>query len=89
MKTLYILTSDGGDGSRGIHYTMNKAFIDRLQEKYVNDEMDYDSLGVDGDGFGYSTLTLPDECSLESLGIRYDVAVDYAEMMDESDEDEE
>lgn len=67
MKTLYLLTSDGGDGSRSIHYTFDGAFVQRLDDN--SDQADYDALGMDGDGFGYDTLTVPDECTYESLGI--------------------
>lgn len=86
MKTLYILTSDGGDGSRGVHYTFNKAFIDRLQDKYDKGDCDYDSIGCDGDGFTYGELTLPDECTLQSLGLHYDAANDYDEEDPDADE---
>lgn len=86
MKTLYILTSDGGDGSRGVHFTFDKDFIDLLQKKYDNDELDYDSLGVDGDGFGYATLTVPDDFTLQNHS---DAAVDYADMLEEDDENAE
>lgn len=79
MKKLFILTSDGGDGSRGVHFTMNEDFIAKLEAKDNAGELDYDSLGVDGDGFGYEVLTVPDECTLESLGGHYDAAVDFGD----------
>lgn len=74
MKKLFLLVSDGGDGSYSIRYTMNEEWINSQQEKYDNDELDYNSPGVDGDGFNYTTLTIPNECTLESLGISYDCA---------------
>ena len=37
---------------------------------------------MDGDGFHYDVLTVPDECTMESLGIRWDCAED-----DDLDED--
>ena len=82
-KKLFVLISDGGDGSYSNHYTFNEAFIARLHEKDKNGELDYDSLGCDGDGFHYDTLNVPDECTLESLGIRYDAARNF----NEDDED--
>lgn len=85
-KKLFVLTSDGGDGSRGTHYTFNEAFVKRMEERYDNDELDYDALGVDGDGFGYDTLTVPDECTLESLGIHSDAARDFAEEDEDGDD---
>lgn len=77
MKSLFLLVSDGGDGSSNIQFTFNKAFIDHLEQKDNEGESEYGDLGVDGDGFHYKTLTVPDECTLESLGIRYDAAVDF------------
>lgn len=75
-KKLYILTSDRGDGSRGVHFTLNKEWIDAQQARFNNDELDYDSIGVDGDGFSYLTLNVSDDATLESLGIHWDVAED-------------
>jgi hypothetical protein len=77
MKNLYCLISDGGDGSYCTHFTFNKEFIDHLESK--SDEAEHGDLGVDGDGFHYRTLTVPDECTLENLGILDDAAVDFAE----------
>lgn len=76
MKNLYILISDGGDGSYYPHYTMNEDWITKQDEKDANGELEYPSLGCDGDGFHYEVLTVPDECTLESLGISYDCADD-------------
>jgi hypothetical protein len=69
MKNLYILISDGGDGSYSLSYTMDGEMIARMQEAYDNDELDEWVPGVDGDGFNYQTLTIPDECTYKSLGI--------------------
>lgn len=75
MKKLYVLVSNNGDGSYSANFTMNKKWIDKQQVRYNAGESDYEyDVGVDGDGFHYTTLTLPDECTLESLGIRYDCA---------------
>lgn len=82
MKNLYVLTSDGGEGSRSIHYTFNLPFLERRQERYANGELDHDDMGVDGDGFTFDILTVPDECTLDSLGIHYDAAVDFADDCD-------
>lgn len=75
-KKLFLLIQDGGDGSYNAHYTFNEAFINNCQKQSDNGELDYDDLGCDGDGFHYDTLTVPDECTLESLGIHYDAAED-------------
>lgn len=76
-KLLFVLVSDGGDGSYYPNYTFNEDWINRRQKKYEDDELESGDLGVDGDGFHYSTLTVPEECTLESLGIHYDCADDY------------
>lgn len=62
MKTLYILIGNGGDGSYYPQYTFNSEFVRKLEE------MDSEDFS-DGDGFHYDTLNVPDECTLESLGI--------------------
>lgn len=70
MKKLYILISDGGDGSYSPRFTMDGEMIERMQEAYVNGEVDCEyTPGIDGDGFHYRTLNIPDECTYESLGV--------------------
>ena len=69
MKKLFVLISDGGDGSYYPEFTFNEEWIERQQEAYDLDELEYDSLGCDGDGFHYTVLTVPDECTLQSLGV--------------------
>lgn len=70
MKTLYILISDGGDGSYYPHYTFDGELIRMLSEMAYEDIIDYESgIGIDGDGFHYEELTLPDEVTAKSLGI--------------------
>lgn len=86
MKPLYVIIEDGGDGSSSVHYTFNQEFMADLQRRYDNDEFEHGDLGVDGDGFHYDKLIVPDECTLQSLGIRYDAAATFAE--EEEDEDE-
>ena len=81
-KELYVVVSNGGDGSCYAQYTFNKEWIDKMQYKSDNDGCDengeYDEYFFeqwsDGDGFHYDTLTVPDECTLQSLGIYSDVA---------------
>ena len=69
MKKLFVLISDGGDGSYYPEFTFNEEWIERQHEAYDLDELEYNSLGCDGDGFHYTVLTVPDECTLESLGV--------------------
>lgn len=73
-KKLFVLISDGGDGSFYPHYTFNEQWIAKQKEKDQRGELEYDDLGCDGDGFHYDVLNVPEECTLESLGIRYDCA---------------
>lgn len=85
MKTLYVLVSNGGDGSYYPHYTFNAKFIQKLEDQDANGSLDYDDLGCDGDGFHYDTILVPDECTLENMGIS-DCARDYDESEDDEDE---
>lgn len=73
-KNLYVFAWDSGDGSVSIRYTMNEDWVVKMETLNENGELDYDSGWIDGDGFHYSVLTVPDECTLESLGIRRDCA---------------
>lgn len=73
-KQLFVIISDSGDGSFHAHYTFNKDWIEERERKYQNGDLDYCSIGVDGDGFHYDTLTVPGECTLKSLGILFDCA---------------
>lgn len=75
MKKLFVLVSNGGDGSSYPQYTFNEEWINVQKER---DDFNYDGydLGVDGDGFHYDTLMVPDECTLQSLGIHFDCAKD-------------
>lgn len=82
MKTLYIYINDGGDGSYYPQFTMNKEFIARLDELTSDDTLSYDDGFGDGDGFHYETLTVPDECTCESLGVS-DCAFDIDEYLTE------
>lgn len=69
-KNLYVLVSDGGDGSYSTQYTFNDELIGKMQEAYDQGLMDYENgMGCDGDGFHYDTLTVPVECTADSLGI--------------------
>lgn len=73
-KKLFVFVSDGGDGSYSTQFTFNEEWVKKQQELYDNGVLEYPELGVDGDGFHYRTLTVPDECTLQSLGISYDCA---------------
>lgn len=85
-KTLFVLVSDGGDGSYSTQYTFNEEFIQKMDDAYNSGQLDYCSMGCDGDGFHYDTIKVPDECTYESMGIS-DCSEGY-EFEEEEDEDE-
>lgn len=84
MKKLFVLISDGGDGSQSANYTMNEPFVTALAARENAESGD---LGTDGDGFHFDTLTVPDDCTLETLGITSDAAVQFAELLTPVNED--
>lgn len=75
-KNLYVFARDNGDGSTSTQYTMNESWVLKMESLNDNGELDYDSGWIDGDGFHYDTLTVPEECTLKSLGIHLDCAED-------------
>jgi 6-phosphofructokinase len=77
-KELYIVIVNGGDGSYSSQYTFNKEFIDKMEKMEAESDPDFDYESYsDGDGFHYDVLTVPEECTLESLGVTYDFAKDW------------
>lgn len=76
-KRLFVLVSDGGDGSYSIGMTLNEEWIQRQEAKYDYGELEHGDMGCDGDGFHYSIVNVPADATLESLGIHYDCADDY------------
>lgn len=66
MKKLFVLVEDCGDGSYYPRFTFNEEWIKKQKERK---DLDYQDLGCDADGFHYAILRVPDECTLESLGI--------------------
>lgn len=69
-KPLYVLISDGGDGSSYPCYTFDSDFIAQLQKADDDGLLACDNgIGVDGDGFHYSVLNVPEHCTAQSLGI--------------------
>lgn len=85
-KKLFILISDGGDGSYYPQFTFNTVLIDKLQKAYNERKMRYGyGIGIDGDGFHYDVLNVPEECTLESLGIHSSLEDDYADQFFEED----
>lgn len=67
---LYILVKDGGDGSYYPIYVLDTDVIVRLQELADDDVMDYENgWGVDGDGFHYDCVNVPDGTTAADLGV--------------------
>jgi hypothetical protein len=73
-KKLFVLVGDAGDGSFFSCYTFNEKWIAEQEDRAERGELDLYMIGYDGDGFHYDTLLVPDECTLESLGIKWDAA---------------
>lgn len=69
MKKLFILTKDLGDGSYYPAFIMDEEVIRKIEVEMALIEGKYGCLGCDGDGFHYKEVSLPDECTPESLGI--------------------
>lgn len=80
MKKLFVLVSDGGDGSYSPRYTFNDEWIAKRDADHA--DLEHGDVGVDGDGFHYDTLNVSDECTLESLGGFSDCALDELETAD-------
>lgn len=68
-KPLYVLIDNMGDGSYLVRFTMNTDWIRQQEELDEKGELSWDSLGVDGDGFHYKVIQVPESCTYESLGI--------------------
>ena len=69
-KPLYVLVSDGGDGSYSVQYTLNPDLIKEMNEAYDDERMTYENgMGCDGDGFHYDTINVPADSTAKSLGI--------------------
>ena len=58
MQTIYMVITDGGDGSNGIEW--HKTWSNEKHEELENDER-YQS----GDGLQLTTLKMPDEMDLD------------------------
>jgi hypothetical protein len=64
-KTLSIVIINAGDGSNSLKYTFDNELITLLDENQEQLDDSYQS----GDGLQVRYLTVPDECTYESLGI--------------------
>lgn len=87
MKNVYVVISNGGDGSCYPRFTMNEEFINQLQMLHDTGVLDYENGYADGDGFHYETFQVPDDLTLQQMGLR-DFAYDLSSYFTEEDEEE-
>lgn len=81
-KPLYVLISDGGDGSYYPQYTFNTELIQKLEKAAEEDRMNYENgIGCDGGGFHYDVIQVPVECTPESMKLRM-LPDDFADQFD-------
>lgn len=74
---IYILVADCGDGSYSLNYVNDPEVIKKLEELDREDKLDPEfTPGCDGDGFHYETITVPDFCTEETLGITFSTLPD-------------
>lgn len=70
FKTLYVLISNAGDGSYYTNYILDPIVIEIMKKADQMDLLDYEyDMGVDGDGFHYSEIKIPDYLTPEMMGI--------------------
>lgn len=86
MKTVFVLVSDGGDGSYYPRFTMNEEFINTLDMLHNSGVMDYENGYADGDGFHYETFQVPDDLTLAQMGLS-DCAHDLSEYIGGEEEE--
>lgn len=85
---LYVMVSNGGDGSFYPQFTTDSRLIEILSKAYDEDRIDYDTVGVDGDGFHYTVMEIPDNTDLSKLGVRLLESKDFEHLMDSEEDDD-
>lgn len=70
MKKLYVLVSNNGDGSSSVQATFDEALVKEMEKRYRSGELDTERWS-DGDGFHYTTWTVPDTCTAKNMGIHF------------------
>lgn len=66
---LYVMVTDAGDGSFHPQFTVDDRLIEILSKAYDAGVIDYETVGVDADGFHYSVVEIPDNTDLKKLGV--------------------
>lgn len=89
-KTLFLLISDSGDGSQAIFYSFDAELVGLME-----DDSNFDVIGenwMSGDGLQVSTMKVPVECTMESLGVYSGYVLDrndYPELFNPEEGEEE
>lgn len=86
MKTVYVLVGNGGDGSSYPQFTMDEEFINQLQMLHDTGVLNYEDGYADGDGFHFETFQVPDDLTMQQMGLR-DCAYDLTNHFNEEDEE--
>lgn len=87
MKTLYLLIADGGDGSQSISFTFDSELVELMQN-----DTDFSVIGecwMSGDGLQVTRIQVPEEMTMECLGIsKWSVLDrnDYVELFNEEED---
>lgn len=81
-KNIYLLVSDCGDGSYSISYVLDSETLTLMEKAYDEGLMDYDAPGVDGDGFSYRTMKVPEDWTALDMGLSEHCVHTYDEIME-------
>lgn len=82
-KNLYVFTTDNSDGSIGTSFIMDEEIASFMLDP-KNESLMLDLGYIDGDGICPSILTVPEECTYESLGIHFPITKEDIEEWKES-----
>lgn len=63
---LHILIKNNGDGSSSPRFVLDPAVLQACQDNF---ECSESHPGVDGDGFHYTSIEVPDNSTAQSLGL--------------------
>lgn len=88
-KQIFILIKNNGDGSGSLQFVIDETLIDAMHKANDLGLLDCENhAGVDGDGFHYTTLNVPETMTLEELGIsEFQIlnAQEFVESLDSED----
>jgi hypothetical protein len=78
MKTIYFVITNGGDGSNGIHWTLERAVLDKMEDLANDGDETYAS----GDGLQVTELRFPDDFDLYSWCVANHIRLTTSEDME-------